>query len=527
MKKNKNFGLIFTIVAFLLAGCDFFEHAAADEKLQLLSLTRVEPPKLASLNTFDDPGKNAIDSLKNYENFVMLDEEESSITLEAIVQNDDRVSFIDIVMFIPYLNTDIVFNEGYGDFRCSSTTMRSGDTWITKIAMKLDIDYSSARDGEFEIKEVKFLGNNASNRLAYINGRESCTLNYHIHDYNQVVEKHLATCIEDGYELKKCSGCQQERTEQLEAAHSYTEGICDSCGELKEAVDLQFEHILDTDSYKVIGLGSCRDPNIKIPERFLNKPVTEIADNAFSGCSNIIRFVIPSTVTTIGSCAFYGCSSLKKITIPDFVTSLKTGTFGSCSNLETVLLPNGLNELNSSVFRSCSSLKAIDIPESVTYIGSNAFTESGLETLMIPKNVAYLGDYALSRCTNLQSVKTPASLSTINMGVFEGCTSLASVELSEGTKRICLAAFNECFLLPEVVIPKSCESLEEHSFNSCTSLSLVTIQSPSTRISPFAFSGCVNLTVINCMFSLSEMPNGSTYTLSDCDAEFHYMPPEE
>jgi hypothetical protein len=45
-------------------------------------------------------------------------------------------------------------------------------------------------------------------------------------------------------------------------------------------------------------------------------PVTQIADNAFSGHSGITGVTVPNHITSIASNAFYGCGSLTGTTIP-------------------------------------------------------------------------------------------------------------------------------------------------------------------------------------------------------------------
>lgn len=73
---------------------------------------------------------------------------------------------------------------------------------------------------------------------------------------------------------------------------------------------LEFSLNNDNNSYSV----TCRfdvDPiSIEIPSTHLEKPVTSIADYAFSDCQSLTSIMIPDGVTSIGSAAFSGCSSL-------------------------------------------------------------------------------------------------------------------------------------------------------------------------------------------------------------------------
>ena len=69
---------------------------------------------------------------------------------------------------------------------------------------------------------------------------------------------------------------------------------------------------------------------------FGNK-VEVIPDYAFSNCSNLKTFTIPSSVRHIGYKSFYGCKSLQSVTIPEEVTSIGGLAFSECNNLTDVI----------------------------------------------------------------------------------------------------------------------------------------------------------------------------------------------
>ena len=99
--------------------------------------------------------------------------------------------------------------------------------------------------------------------------------------------------------------------------------------------------------------------NIVIPEG-----VETIYSNTFSGCSNIKKVTLPSTLKKICGCAFMGCG----------ITSLELpGAFASCKELKRVEIPDSVTELSigsqnyyprngsSGVFGDCNSLEYVKI----------------------------------------------------------------------------------------------------------------------------------------------------------------------
>ena len=141
------------------------------------------------------------------------------------------------------------------------------------------------------------------------------------------------------------------------------------------------------------------EKNIVVPSTINGKPVTKIADLAFSE-AEIESIVIPDTVTKIGSStwgdewsgAFKRCASLKSVTIPDSVTFLGAHTFSGCSSLTDITMPKNITNIYRKTFWGCRSLTNITIPDSITTIGDSAFDDcSSLTNIRIPNSVTVIG----------------------------------------------------------------------------------------------------------------------------------------
>ncbi len=99
--------------------------------------------------------------------------------------------------------------------------------------------------------------------------------------------------------------------------------------------------------------------------------VTNIGDNAFSGCSGLTSITLPSSLTSIGEGAFRNCRGLTSITLPSSLTSIGEYAFGGCSGLTEVDLSKctSLTSIENGTFRNCGGLTSITLPSSLTSIG--------------------------------------------------------------------------------------------------------------------------------------------------------------
>ena len=172
-------------------------------------------------------------------------------------------------------------------------------------------------------------------------------------------------------------------------------------------------------------------PCDKIPDDgkvVIPNSVTEIGENAFFDCSELIAVEIPNTVKEIGINAFTSCNNLKTVQIAGSVETIGGGAFAYCTALATVTLNNGIKTIGDSVFANCSSLTKIVVPDSVRNMGISVFQNcSALESAKLSENVTAIEKYTFYNCYSLKNVAFSSSLTSVGDQAFENCKSLTTI----------------------------------------------------------------------------------------------------
>ncbi|MDE7082124.1 MAG: leucine-rich repeat domain-containing protein [Clostridia bacterium] len=216
-----------------------------------------------------------------------------------------------------------------------------------------------------------------------------------------------ATCTHTGLtEGSHCSECGAVFTEQTVigiADHKFVNGLCISCGEWQESMDLEFRDL--GEGYAVSGVGDCLAEYIRIPESYKGKPVVQIDDYAFSGCDGIKGLIVSDTVKEIGASAFGDCSNLEQVDLGNGVTELGICAFERCVNLKTAVLSQNLKALNMLVFGSCRSLTKIAVPASVERIDYYAFSDCvSLNRVLLSVGIKEIAEWAFAECAELTEI---------------------------------------------------------------------------------------------------------------------------
>ena len=79
--------------------------------------------------------------------------------------------------------------------------------------------------------------------------------------------------------------------------------------------------------------------------------VKQIADSAFSECTNLTSIIIPDSVVSIEEYSFAGCENLTEITIPASVKEVKWGAFAYCDALPAAIRADIIKRFGEDVFQ--------------------------------------------------------------------------------------------------------------------------------------------------------------------------------
>ena len=102
---------------------------------------------------------------------------------------------------------------------------------------------------------------------------------------------------------------------------------------------------------------------LKIAQHLYSDENTEITD-----------LVIPDNVTNICDNLFRGCPNIVNLKIGDGVTKIGKYAFASCSGLTSVVIGNGVTTIDDNAFWNCNSIMSLTMGIGVLSVGFNAFS---------------------------------------------------------------------------------------------------------------------------------------------------------
>lgn len=287
------------------------------------------------------------------------------------------------------------------------------------------------------------------------------------------------------------------------------------------------------DGYAVSATEGYAGVNVVIPEEYNGMPVTEVAENAFSGCTSMKTLRIPDSVKRVGRGALSGCTSLESIVLPFVGESVDTTNesnrgmvylFGHSSGsswtrdygLKQVTVTDVATYIPRGAFEGMTSLQYVNLGENITAIGASAFSScSNLVSVTLPEKCVSIGAYAFENCRRA-TITVKGAITSLGRSSFSN-SGITAITLGEGITSIP----DNCFYgssLRSIVLPSSVTSVGSAAFRNCTRLTSVTINSVVTLRSS-AFSECSALTNDSLHFSsggsfaFAEGVSGDTATL--------------
>lgn len=182
---------------------------------------------------------------------------------------------------------------------------------------------------------------------------------------------------------------------------------------------------------------------------------------------------IPDCVTEIAENAFSGCKKLTKVNLNN-ITTIRDFAFSNCTALQSVDLSN-IKILGMGAFYGCSSLKSVQFGEKLGYLSNHAFDGSGLERLVLPESLWYIGQSCFHDCVELVSIEM-LGVMEIDRAAFEGCWKLYSVQFPASLLHIAPYAFSFCGELQTVTIKNTFMEIDETAFDNIVNLLIKAVQ---------------------------------------------------
>ena len=314
--------------------------------------------------------------------------------------------------------------------------------------------------------------NNSQQQQTPDNTKTTETTGNHVHSFSEWKITNEPTCEESGICERTCS-CGEKETETIPATgHDIVDGICSKCGYMPETENLYY--ILINDEYYEVYCGSCQEKVINIPSEHNGKPVlvvksfsdrdfieivnvaegiTTIDKQAFKGCTNLKKVILPDSLTTIDDEAFSE-SGIHEITIPRGVTEIGNRAFYE-SELTKFVDQGNFSEIKNSSFMNCKLLKEVILSNNIKEIGTSAFWGcESLESITIPNSVTELGSTVFVECKSLKTLTIPGRIENMGMGIIYK-SGVQVVILCEGIKMTSFHSYDDLYLVLE-----GCDSLE-------------------------------------------------------------------
>ncbi len=271
-------------------------------------------------------------------------------------------------------------------------------------------------------------------------------------------------------------------------------------------------------AFRGSGLMSLRIPN----------SVTDIGENAISGCNSLCSVLVGSGVLNMGQCEeppmakfiwqsntpptgyhYYNKNIINYVPTSFYTNLKKTSIYPYLSSLfeveGIVYVPINPGKRTCAIVDCPYSIDA----EHLTLDSEVGYRDRVMSVIEIMPFAFYyntfiksvdiyftgnISDYAFYHCENISKLHIPSSIYTIGISTFEGCKNLSEL-IVDNTNSIGKGAFKECINLSDITV--NCKGIiGENAFRNSilNSPAKLLITENVSDISPCSFSGCIGLT---------------------------------
>ena len=290
-----------------------------------------------------------------------------------------------------------------------------------------------------------------------------------------------------------CTRCQKD----IDGDYDYDLSFLDDHAEFRlygggreSLIDVPYSdnvltYALSGDSFKITGLDEKADvsdySSLVLPNQLFGKYVTTIGENAFSD-SQYLSMVISERITAIERAAFKGNGILQDVTFMGDVTEIPDEAFSGCTSFEWFETSSEITSVGENAFANCSSLESASL-SSIVSLGKGAYagTDSLLEVFVCFDDVKDASEktllgYYFSNESDEDSIAVvqkyssssedytfylPSSIKTVivtNGSILYGALSNMPIEevwIDDGVNYVDCSAFTNCSYLTSVSISGS------------------------------------------------------------------------
>lgn len=261
--------------------------------------------------------------------------------------------------------------------------------------------------------------------------------------------------------------------------------------------------------------------------------VMAVGKNAFRGCSDLTRVVLPSSVTMIDDYAFMGCYKLAEVVMSDQVTSIGDQAFNSCFALQGITMPRDLRHVGRLAFKDCSSLQHVEAADMESWLridfashDSNPLTYAHhlhvggeeVKQVVVPASIGGINDFAFIEATALESVTIEEGVERIGTAAFAYCTGITRMEMPQSLKDMGKQTFFGCDGLEHLVVPSQVTTIGYATFGECNHLASLEFPASLKAIDDYAFYGCKALKNLSLPDSVTSIGYASFYICSGLES---------